>query len=203
MSLFYLACCVNIKNSSTVVTSVPAAGVCTPRVSSSHQEPCTVLALGIKMSSFKITFSLLISLTFSLTVLMQTNRSWKAAKVGPRSLRTVTMFSAGRVGTWAGFAHSFIYLSVFSLLQLNASFPYFVTSGRLYVCMREVGEIALFLHDRSVCVLWSQNVSIWNYIHVSCVQLPCGNVLLYDGDFTSVFVMSLILMRKYFDLFFS
>lgn len=55
----------------------------------------------------------------------------------------------------------------------------------------------------SVCVLWSQNVSIWNYIHVSCVQLPCGNVLLYDGDFTSVFIMSLILMRKYFDLFFS
>lgn len=118
-----------------------------------------MLALGIKMSSFKITFSLLISLTFSLTVLMQTNRAWKAAKVGPRSLRTVTMFSAGRVGTWAGFAHSFIYLSVFSLLQLNASFPYFVTSGRLYVCMREVGEIALFLHD--LTALLPEHMTFW------------------------------------------
>lgn len=59
----------------------------------------TVLVLGIKMAFFKITSSLLIYLTFSFSVLMQTNSSWKAAKVGPRSFRTVTMFSAGRVGT--------------------------------------------------------------------------------------------------------
>lgn len=103
----------------------------------------------------------LLTFNFSdlLFVLMQTNRSWKAATVGPRSLRTVTTFSAERVGTWAGFAHSFIYLSVFSLLQLKASFPYFVTSGRLYVCMREVGEIALFLHD--LTALLPEHMTFW------------------------------------------
>ena len=53
----------------------------------------------MKMSSFKITFLLLIHLTFSFSVLMQTNISWKAAKMGPRSLSTLTMFSGRRVGT--------------------------------------------------------------------------------------------------------
>lgn len=113
MSLDSLASCGNIKNPSTVVmTSGPVAGRCTECLLGSHHELHSVLVLGIKMSFFKITFSLLIYLTFSFSVLMQTNSSWKAANVGPRSLRTVTMFSAGRVETWAVFAHlsCFIYL---------------------------------------------------------------------------------------------
>lgn len=52
-----------------------------------------VLVLDVKTSSFKETFSLLIHLPL---VLMQTNSSWKAARVDPRSLRTVTRFLA----TW-------------------------------------------------------------------------------------------------------
>lgn len=96
MSLDSLASCVNVKNLSTVVvTSVPAAGGLTGCLLGSHHELGSVL--GIKMSFFKITFSLLIYLTFSFSVLMQTSSSWKASKVGPRSLRTVTMYSAGRV----------------------------------------------------------------------------------------------------------
>lgn len=81
-----------------MVTPVPAAGILMECLLGSHHEPHSVLVLGIKMS-LKITFSLLIYLTFSFGVLMQTNSSWKAAKVGPRGLSTVTMFSTGRVGT--------------------------------------------------------------------------------------------------------
>lgn len=99
MSLYSLASCVTIKNLSTVVvTPVPAAGILMEYLLGSHHEPHSVLVVGIKMS-FKITFSLLIYLTFSFSVLMQTNSSWKAAKVGPRGMSTVTMFSAGRVWT--------------------------------------------------------------------------------------------------------
>ena len=59
----------------------------------------------MKTSSFKIIFSLLMHLTFSFPVLRQTNSPWKVAKMGPRSLSPVTMFSARRVGTWSVFAH--------------------------------------------------------------------------------------------------
>lgn len=81
-----------------MVIPVPAVGIPTECLLGSHQEPHSVLVLGIKIS-FKITFSFLIYLTFSLSVLMQANSSWKVAKVGPRGLSTVTIFLAGRVGT--------------------------------------------------------------------------------------------------------
>lgn len=77
-----------------MVTSVPAAGVLTECVLGSH-----LAGAGYKdvlFQNYLLTFNLS-DLLFS--VLTQTNSSWKAAKVGPRSLGTVTMFLAGRVGT--------------------------------------------------------------------------------------------------------
>lgn len=121
MSLCSLASCVTIKNLSTVVViPVPAAGILMECLLSSHHEPHSVLVLGIKMS-FKITFSLLIYLTFSFSVLMQTNSSWKAAKVGPRGLSTVTMFLAGRVRTWAMFAHLSCFIYFFFIATMCPS----------------------------------------------------------------------------------
>ena len=84
-----------------------------------------VLVLGMKTSSFKIIFSLLMHLTFSFPVLRQTNSPWKVAKMGPRSLSPVTVFSARRVGTWSVFAH-FLCLCVLSVM-LDSATPWIVT----------------------------------------------------------------------------
>lgn len=159
MSLYCLLSCVNIRKLSTVVTSVPADLLSACRLGG-HHEPCAVLVLAIKISFFKITFSLLIYLTFAFSVLMQTKSSWKAARVSPRSLSTITMFLAGRVGTWAVFVRLgyFIYLLDFSVPRLNGSFPDFVTSGRLYVCMRGVGGITLLLQNNHSCLAWTHKL---------------------------------------------
>lgn len=77
-----------------MVTSVPAAGVLTECVLGSHRAGAGYK--DVLFQNYLLTFNLS-DLLFS--VLTQTNSSWKAAKVGPRSLGTVTVFSAGRVGT--------------------------------------------------------------------------------------------------------
>ena len=84
--------------------------------------------------------------------------------MGPRNLSTVTTFSAGRIRTSSLFAHSdcCIYVFVFSFPQLSASFPDFVISGKLYVCMGKVGGITLFLENPTALVcehlaFWKEN----------------------------------------------
>lgn len=83
--------------------------------------------------------------------------------MGPRSLSTVTTFSAGRVGTPSLFASldCCIYVFVFSFPQRSASFPDFVISGKLYVRMGKVGGITLFLQDPTALLsehlTWKEN----------------------------------------------
>lgn len=160
MPLYCLLSCVNIRKLSTVVTSVPADVLSACRLGG-HHEPCAVLVLAIKISFFKITFSLLIYLTFAFSVLMQTKSSWKAARVSPRSLSTITMFLAGRVGTWAVFVHLgyFIYLLDFSLLQLNdPSLTLLHLEGCM--CAWEGLEESLYYFKITTAVL-PEHISFW------------------------------------------
>lgn len=93
--------------------------------------------------------------------------------MGPRSLSTVTTFSAGRVGTPSLFASldCCIYVFVFSFPQRSASFPDFVISGKLYVRMGKVGGITLFLQDPTA--LLSGHLTFWKENRVLPIRALC------------------------------
>lgn len=86
---------------------------------------------------------------------MQTNSSWKAAKVGPRRLSSVTMFSAGRVGTWAMCLPIWLVLFYFVfIVTIKCILPELCQIWKAVYCMGmgRIGGIPFFLKNPTALV---------------------------------------------------